>query len=338
MKAFTQNDPNGSGQQDTLGFGMGPNNMRNGIFHAFGIGTMYNCEVQAADVKAALEAAGVDAGIIADLTGAAVDGKLVVPDLLNPHYLDAIKFFQKLYNERLMEADFATIPWMQCLDKLWNGTYGAFCFSPVGTTNNWMSRYTEDPAPTFTYTILKSEFSDGGVETAQIDTAGVCINSSCEHPEAAMKLLNFLCSEEGNDLSILGIEGKHYKDNGDGTISYLPPYDENLEQQRTEGGFVYNALMDRMSSAALKTFNKVTSDAIALGMDNQLSNAVRLVDDPQILTDTGSILTDMQTEAFASLVVTTNDLNAEYRSYVEKFCRSGGTDWVRQAVEIYNAG
>lgn len=339
MKAFTQQDPDGDGAQDTLGFGMGPNNLRDGIFQAYGIAVKSALEVEnivdVADVQAMLEKAGIDSSLVSQITDSAVDGKLLVPEILHPQYLEAVEYMHRLYAEGLMEPDFATIPWMQCLEKLWNGTYGAFDFSPVGTTNNWASRYTESPAPTFTYTILKTEYSDGGVLASPIDSSGVCVNSQCEHPEAAIEILNFLCSEEGNDLAILGIEGVHYKDNGDGTVSYLPPYDENLEQQRTEGGFVYNSLMDRMGSATLKTFNQVTTDAIEMGMEHQLADSVFLVDSPEILVETGSILTDMLDEAFSSLVVTNGNIEEEYGSYLERFCRSGGVDWVKQATEIY---
>lgn len=339
MKAFTEQDPDGDGTNDTIGFGMGPNNLRDGIFQAYGIAVKFGLEVEnivdAADVQAMLENAGIDSSLISQVTDSAVDGKLLVPEILHPHYLEAVEYMHRMYADGLMEPDFATIPWMQCLEKLWNGTYGAFDFSPVGTTNNWASRYTESPVPDFTYTILKTEYSDGGVLASPIDSAGVIINSQCEHPEAAMEILNFLCSEEGNDLAILGIEGVHYEDNGDGTVSYLPPYDENLEQQRTEGGFVYNSLMDRMGSATLKTFNQVTTDAIEMGMENQLADSVFLVDSPEILVETGSILTDMLDETFASLVVTNGNIEEEYGSYLERFCRSGGIDWVKQATEIY---
>lgn len=307
MKAFTNDDPNKNGKKDTFGFGMGPNNLQSGIFEAFGISTKYPTYV---------------------------DGK-VIPELLHPNYLKAVEYFRKLYQEGLMEPDFATIPWMQCLEKLWKGNYGAFSFSPVGTTNNWLSRYTENPKPEFAYTILKGPDGISGVDIPIVDANNFAsVNTTCKNPAAAIKVLDFLCSEKGNALSILGIEGKHYKNNEDGTISYLPPYDKDIALQRNEGGYAYRSIMDMLNGASLKTFNKVTSDAITYGMKNPLKNAY-IYQKPEIEAEIGTTLNDIQAEAFATLVVTKGDYKKEYQDFVTKYKKSGGDKWVEQATKIY---
>ncbi len=308
MRAFTFDDPDGNGEQDTIGYGMGINNMGRGIYEAF------------------------DMGFFAPTV---VDGE-VVPSILNPNYLDMVKYLNEMYKAGVIEPDFVTMPWLDVANRLWIGDYGAFAFSPIGTTNNWMSRYTEDPKPEFVYTILRAPGATGGAEFTPLETGSMTvINADTENPEAAMQLLNYFCTIEGNTVAHLGLEGTHFEYNDDGSTSWLPPYDEDIAQQRNEGGTVYPWFMDRTDSAALTTFNQVTVDAIAFAEEFPLETAV-LFDQPQVEVDSGSILTDIENEAFASLVVTNGDIESEYETFVQRYLQSGGEEWVEQATEIYN--
>ena len=49
------------------------------------------------------------------------------------------------------------------------------------------------------------------------------------------------------------------------------------------------------------------------------------------------MLSDIIKDAFCSLIVTSGDVEAEYNSYVEKYLKSGGAEWMEQATAIYNA-
>ena len=45
-----------------------------------------------------------------------------------------------------------------------------------------------------------------------------CITTACENPDKAAEFLNFMVSEEGNNLLRLGIEGIHYTMDGDTVV------------------------------------------------------------------------------------------------------------------------
>ena len=50
------------------------------------------------------------------------------------------------------------------------------------------------------------------------------ISKNCKNPEAALKLIEFLYSDEGQRLCTYGIEGVTYTENADGTYSYTAEY------------------------------------------------------------------------------------------------------------------
>lgn len=310
MKAFTYNDPDQDGKDDTIGLANCIKyypSMYSNLFGAFGIP--------------------IGRPII-------VDGK-VTTSMKHPNYLKAIEYFRKLYNEGLMEPDFATIPNMSCLEKLWNGTYGAIDFAPTGTTNNWIGRYTEDPKPTFDFTIIKGEDGVGGtIRTYSTTYKGIA--KSCKHPEEAMKLLNYLSSVEGDELLYLGIEGKHFKwvDKEEGKFEYLPPYDVSATH-RADGAFIFWPLFSRVDdNTEIRTLNSLTRKGLELCRQNFLEDAF-IFGVPQIAKELGSTLYDIEIEALANLIVTTGDVKAEYESYIQRWMDEGGEVWEQQATEIY---
>ncbi|WP_274652677.1 extracellular solute-binding protein [Paenibacillus humicola] len=96
LKAFTQNDPDKDGKNDTVGVAE-ESSLRgfNFILAAFGGGNQW-------DVK---------------------DGKLV-STIFSQEYLDALNFDKKLYQEKLINQDFAIATRPQNIDNMNKGTYG----------------------------------------------------------------------------------------------------------------------------------------------------------------------------------------------------------------------
>ncbi len=191
MHAFTYDDPDGNGENDTVGivFTMTQTNQWEPIFGAFGIN--YNGNV-----------------LLEDGT--------VTTYMKHPHYLEAIEYLRRLYQDGSMDPTFATMPAMTAHESLWSGRCGAYGFQGVGTTNNWYpGRYTfecpEDPAEIFGFTVIEGPYGDKGTPKRYPgNTNGFVIPATCKNPEAALKLINFLYTEEGDELTYLGIEGVMY--------------------------------------------------------------------------------------------------------------------------------
>jgi putative aldouronate transport system substrate-binding protein len=310
LYAFTYDDPNQSGSQDTVGIGITMEMLKTTthIFGAFGVPIQENVQLE--------------------------DGT-VTTYMRHENFLDAIKYFRKLYQDGIMETEFATIPWVPCVEKLWNGSYGMFDFQAVGTTNNWLGRYTEDPIPTFDFAVIAGPGGPGGaVEPRRSNYWG--ITSNCKHPEDAMKLANYMTTEEGDELLYFGIEGKHYQwiDKEEGTFEYLPPYDDSATQ-RNDGAFIYwSYFVPNNNNAEIRTLNPKTRYSLDLAFDNLLPDA-HIYGALEADKEYGTTLDEIVEEAIANLIVTTGDVDAEYQASVGRWLAEGGEVWEEEATRVY---
>ncbi|MFC4597416.1 extracellular solute-binding protein [Cohnella hongkongensis] len=311
LRAFVNDDPDGNGLNDTIGLGLtfGANQTWTHLFTAFGVPFTRQ---------------------------ALVDGK-VVPWMLAPGYLDAIKYINKLYKEGLIDPEFATVPALQSYEKIWNGKVGAYNFNADGITQNWLTRYVEDPKPEFAYAVIKGPNGQGGYLKPVLEDSApyTVISGKAKHPEAAMKVLDFLVSEEGYALTWAGLEGVHHKYNDKGEFEWISPYDD-AEQLRNEGGYIYSRIMYRIGGLRDRLFNEVTLEARKMAMENTIDD-VYLYELPKIQEEVGTILDDMEVE-FRMVAITSNgDLDAMYEDFKKKYLAEGGNQWIEQATEIYRA-
>ncbi|MGI5877492.1 MAG: extracellular solute-binding protein [Christensenellales bacterium] len=308
LKAFTQDDPDQDGQDDTIGIGISMStNTYSPIFGAFGIPVGRNIQLE--------------------------DGT-VTSWLRHPKFLDAIKYMRTLYQEGLMETEFATIPTMNSFEKLWNGIYGVYGWEAVGTTNNWLGRYTEDPKPTFDFLIIAGPGGPGGVPEPK-PNAYWGIAASSEHPEDAMKLANYFTTEEGDELLYFGIEGVHYKwiDKQAGTFEYIPPYND-AATHRNAGGFVYWVYFVPTNHAQFRTYNPQTRAGQELAKQYLIPDAT-IYSPLEASIEYGDTLSSIVNEAFATLIVTKGDVEAEYQGFVERWLAEGGEVWQEEATRVY---
>ncbi|MCL6456640.1 MAG: extracellular solute-binding protein [Gorillibacterium sp.] len=311
LRAFVNDDPDGNKLNDTIGLGLtfGANQTWTHLFTAFGI----------------------------PMTRQVLVDDKVVPWMLAPGYLDAIKYMNKLYKEGLIDPEFATVPATQSYEKLWNGKVGAYSFNPDGITQNWLSRYVEDPSPEFVYTVIKGPNGQGGYLNPVLEDSApyTVISSKAKNPEAAMKVLDFLVSEEDYTLTWAGLEGVHYKKNDKGEFEWIPPYDD-AEKLRNEGGYVYSRIMYRIGGLRDQLFNEATREGRKIAMENTIED-VYIYELPEIQKEVGTILDDMEIEFRMVAITSKGDLDAMYKEFKAKYLAEGGDKWIEQATEIYQA-
>lgn len=312
LKAFRDGDPDGNGKKDTipLGLSLSANSYIQSIFGSFGLayypGSVY-CQY--------------------------VDGK-TVPAITSPNYLEAMKYFNKLYSDGLIEPEFATIAAMKEYEKLWNGQIGAFDFTPNGTTQNWVSRYTENPKPVFEFPEIKGSSSKAGTVRVKREFAApwVCVAKASKYQEEAVKFLDFLESEQGDTLTMIGIEGKHFKINN-GKFEEIPPYND-VPTARQDGIGAYNFVNMRIDNWDIKRFNDLTKKGIALG--NKIGiDFIATAATPKIATEVKTQLGDIEKEAFVTLMTAKGDITAEYEKFKKKWNDAGGKTYSEQLTEIY---
>lgn len=317
LHAFTKNDPDGNGQDDTYGIVMSMAALRTfeHIFGAFGICVGHDYLMEDGTVTTYMKA---------------------------PGYLDAIQFLRRLYQDGLMDPDFATLPQITAFERLWTGRVGMIDFQNVGTTNNWYpGRYTfevpGDPAELFGFAIIKGEDGAGGpIKQYPSYTSYTVLSSTCKNPEAAVKLLDFLYSEEGDDLTYFGVEGVQYEwiDKEAGTYQRLGQYTDDATH-RAAGAFVYNTQWSK-NNAEVRTLNTLTREGQALAEANWVDYPY-ILQPVQASIDYGTQLGEITKEALANLIVTTGDVEAEYAAYVARWEAEGGLQVEAEKTAAYAA-
>lgn len=320
LYAFTYNDPDGNGEDDTIGLGasiVGNWNNFTNILGAYGIPAC---------------ATGLRPYQMEDGT--------VTTAMKNENFLEAVKYFNKLYHDGVMDPDFATIPTMDSFGKLWNGNVGVFDFQCAGPTNNWMpSRYTEDPVPTFDFAAIKGP-SGVAAQGKQYPSyvPAVLVSSTCKDPAAAIRVLDYFMSEDGNALLRLGVESKHFNwiDKDAGTYEMIPPYDDSTTN-RNDGVYVYSEFLKPIVTTERRTFNEQTKQGVAM------ADAMCTIEWPFIYipfdaeTTYGANLKAIEKEIFCQLVASDGDLDQEYTEAIVRWESEGGLDWEQGATEAYNS-
>lgn len=315
LHAFTYNDPDQDGVQDTFGmcFAM------KGLGMMYPIMNAYNCPMN---------------GYFLDADG------IVRSYIKHEGFLEGIEFMRKLYAEGLFDPDFLTVPDSTAeFNNLWNGTAGAASWGVAGITNNWLGRYVEGiPADNWLYVDLKKDETTGGGYYINYYDHYLGIAASCAHPEAAMDLLNFFYSEEGEELIYFGIEGKHFQwtDKDAMQYEYLGDYKDSAIQ-RADGGYVVWQQIRPLESIEIRTLTSITQEIIAYANAHPAAEGVHFYGVPASASELGSTLNDLISEMIATLIVEEGDVQAKYDEYIAKYNEIGGALYEEQATEIYQA-
>lgn len=317
LHAFTYDDPDGDGQDDTYGLTFRLDNLTTAsekafqnIFGAYGIPKGREIELE--------------------------DGT-VTTWVKHPRFLEAISYIRTLINDGVVEPDYVAIPQMDMFGKLWTGVAGCLEWECVGPTNNWMpSRYTEDPVPTFCFPLLKGPYGDSGVPASYPKlTEGWMFSASSKNLEGAVRVANYCMSEEGSDLLYLGVEGTMFQwiDKEAGTFEYLDIYKDSASH-RAAGGYCYWRLFKPANNAEFRTLNEQTRKGVQEAWDNGIDWAY-ITGVSQERKENGADMDQIISEMLAELLTTEEDLQTVYDSYMEEWETVGGSAWEEEATQMW---
>jgi putative aldouronate transport system substrate-binding protein len=312
--AFTYNDPDKNGKNDTFGLAAG---LDAGAFRAFS--TIFGAF-----------------GVPVNSTIILQDGSLTTW-VKHPKFLDAVTYIRKLINDGLIEPDWATIPFVDMVHKLWNGNAGAFEWECVGTTNNWYpARYVETPPPTFDFPIISGPDGIHGVPSVYTNYSSGYVFSAKADLEACLRIANFACSPEGSDLLYLGVENVMYRwvDKANGQVEYLGDYADPTTH-RANGGYNYWGLFTPINNAQLRTLNRQTQDGVAKAWANGLPNVAIVIAPLQTQIDYGADMGQVIKEMYAELLGTKENINTVYARYIREWETAGGTAWEKEVNEAW---
>ena len=193
---------------------------------------------------------GNPAGLIADASPD--NGQWIIDDEYNVHYKhvtdeekEYFKWLCRMYNEGILDPNFATQTDDDYIAKVASGRVVAI------TDAEWHYSQCEatlvaDGKVDQTYVGLPVTLREDQVEKALLYQGttvgwGIGITKSCEDPVRAIKVLDYLCSDEGQILYHWGIEGENYFLDDDGQ-----PYrtDEEVAKAQSDPDYAKNTGID----------------------------------------------------------------------------------------------
>lgn len=197
LKAFTFNDPDKNGKNDT--FGMGSTNTYSEtfmpVFGAFGIAPGF-------------------IGGSTPMNSYLKDDK-IVPIAVSPEYRAAVEYLKKLWDAKVIDPELFTIKADQAQQKAAQGKIGYFtAWWSIAPQQLMQQLKMKEIVPGAKWEpidpgIKGPEGKSGMLSFGNIG-ATVAISAKAKHPEAAIRFLDYLATDEGWEISHYGLKGTHY--------------------------------------------------------------------------------------------------------------------------------
>lgn len=198
LKAFKDNDMNKNGKADEIPFTFSFNRRENGLYSMFGA-----------------------FGRIDTLDHIVMDGDKVISSATQPEYKEAIKYFNTLYKDGLIDKEAFTHDFKVYISKIQNKE------TKVGAFLGWSLSSTVG-ANNKDYVVVEPfKGKDGKQKWGNYDSVitsknSFSITSACKEPVAAMRWIDENFEFKNSLESNYGMVGITLKDNSDGTFEFLP--------------------------------------------------------------------------------------------------------------------
>lgn len=315
-RAFTEDDPDGNGVADT-----------------YGIST--DGEITTGHPNAFMPVFGAYGVMPANYS---LEGDKVINNALTQGYREAIAFISEVYQAGYVDPDFFIVKEDQARQNLAAGRSGSFTAwwsIPTIVLMEQMNMLEISPSAAWTYANIVGPHGDYGMQASGTASSIACISVDCEYPVEAIKLLDYLVSDEGAYLAAFGIEGEHYEAD-----------DNGIFLKRTEAGDeAYNAKwLDAMHQLVVRTDitmmgyernNAAAWRDIVQARDAKLYyNLMEGISVPEA-NMYGSDLQSTTLFWFTKFVTGEASLD-EYDAYVEEYLNRGGREVGEALVAAYN--
>ena len=321
IKAFATQDPDGNGKDDT--FGMITAQSDDTGLWGFGIAAVIN---------------GSGNGWVEQ------DGELI-PTFMTEPYIDTIKWYKKLYDEKLINQDFATIKQEKGFELINAEQGGVFLGNSDESTNRFdallSAKQAEDPEYELTdlFDFQSRMMSpDGSIRIlggAQFYGGFAFPKTMLETPEelqTVFNLFDLIDSEEGKALTKWGIEGINHE------IKDGKAFQINESRITTDV-----VAFQQLGITAVSIPAKLTGEEIPLKMKtdaDQLANQQYAISDPTVpfisetYTAKGLEIRKLYTDATIQWIMGEID-ESGYMAAVEQWKESGGQDIINEMNEAW---
>jgi len=307
LTAFTKEDPDKNGSDDTYGLTGASIETFEPIFGAFGMMAPVNSGVGTYWYEE--------------------DGKLK-PQVTNPRAKEALTVLNQWYSEGIIDPEFVVIKNdseinEKAMKNQFGVTYRWWTWEPKIEVE--MQKI--DPNVKFAR-IAPPIGADGesGLRGVSLINGAVIMLKGAKNPKAAMRLLDWLHTEKGMMTQYTGVEGVHWEKRADGTYHTLPQFNEDQKWIQW-----YSALENEWPLLQVETpLVQSRRDAFNWNVITNAGDGMITAAEKQYSTD----LTTFATEAYTNFITGVTDLG-EWDNFVSEWESRGGTEWTTQINEVY---
>lgn len=316
LYAFTYNDPDGNGKDDTYGLGTDKTEFISPVFGAFGI--------YLNGINSWMER----------------DGELVHSTTL-PETKEALAVLRQWYAEGLIDPDKFVVEAQQAEDKFISGKFGVW-MTDVFNANDARIAWANNEVDASCAFIPPPEGPDGekGTSITPVVNMAMVISADCaenKDVDRLIKILDWMVNDDedgGLKLVEYGLEGVHY--------TYDPETDF-IDQSLISG---YDELYREGYSTPIRWITVTDRRWIApddpratdLTLANQEENLNVAIFDSTVpaMKDYPDLYDVLWNEYYTKIIMGTLELDA-FDEYVEKFYAQGGTELTEQVNEKWKA-
>jgi len=271
------------------------------------------------------------------------DGK-AVPGFVHPNSKKVLEYLALMYKEGLLDSEFLSLNSTTWKNKIKQNRVGAWNHT-VGNAGNWTVAELGSALPDVDFELIciptpQGNGYDGPVGRVMqpVYTTHFIFKSS-KVKEAAIRIFDWLATEEGETFSNFGLEGKSLIKNADGT------YTHNRDVQKEDKTLWLTSVFNCTQNDAVKRkvknanplFDQKNYEAVEIARKEGIPNP--LWPKPQLETELnkpdlrfdGTLIQ----QGFAKIVFGEEPVDY-YDELIDTWMKAGGEDIIKEATEWYN--
>ena len=286
---------------------------------------------------------------------------------VQPEMKEAVKAWAEWYKEGILSPDFATMNTDQMNQDVIAGKTGVQPYYQWWGWNPGKDETTAQGENAYFEPFMIP--SANGEEVLQsiffANTTYTVVSKKCEHPEAALKLINFygyVCGDAVNEKGIEWTDQYLYEERAhNGAFRVMDPvneekmYLETVEALKTKDPSKLTTLSGRQryndnikweekhDPTAIGSVLQVGLGRCSYGLAKEILDNEQYIKSelkgftPETILNTGTTLDDILTEGFTKIII--GDQPIEYfDTVVENWKKAGGEQATKEMNELYNAG
>lgn len=314
-RAFTEDDPDGNGINDTVGFVERAESYAVGFRYLtglFGAGNFFHV----------------------------TEDNEVIPSFMQPEFKEAMEYYQDIYANGWMNSDFAVMAKQDQKDYLVNGK-GGIVFSGLFDANNYKMAAVGTPQEEVMEWAIINDITHGDLEHRSLsDTNGgmggwmAIPKSNVETEEdlrVVLQFINDMMDVEPYTLMTHGIEGVHYEMDGE-IVNRL---DDAVWQQEVQP---YAGSRPSELVTTFKVASELSNEAtekIAQNAEYAVINPAQPLDSETYTSSWSSLIEGIE-DAYYRFMMGEIDM-AGFDAAVETFLQNGGQKVIDEYTEAYKA-